>query len=166
MSLIADIVTGGHLLRSYQQVSPKPERDAILESPQGRYRRGRLQLQCADRRLGLTATRLRDLLLDANWLFTQQAAPLLPRLRTVVTVGCVKWIPNSSFTSKDDAAWLLFGAPGDAAALLRPQPRCRFGASSDASHTHGVSCYVAAQRSRHALERSRHRQLAEQSGAQ
>lgn len=52
------------------------------------------------------------LLLDANWLFTQQAKQFLPMCRAVVTIGRVKWIPDSSMTGKDDAAWLLFDAHG------------------------------------------------------
>jgi hypothetical protein len=51
------------------------------------------------------------LLLDANWLFTGQAVPYLPRLRRIVTVGRVRWIPGSLHTSKDDSVWLLFDRP-------------------------------------------------------
>ena len=63
----------------------------------------------------LSALRPAWLLIDANWLHTRQAAPLLPRLRTIVTIGRVKWISHSPFTGKDDAAWLLFGAPSSEA---------------------------------------------------
>lgn len=48
------------------------------------------------------------LLIDANWMFTRQAAPWLQHCAAIVTVGRVKWIPDSPFTGKDDAAWFLF----------------------------------------------------------
>jgi hypothetical protein len=51
------------------------------------------------------------LLLDAAWIHTQQSAPYLARLRTIVSVGRVKWIENSPFTGKHDCAWLLFDRP-------------------------------------------------------
>lgn len=51
------------------------------------------------------------LLFDAAWAFTRQAAPFLPRLRRIVSVGRVKWIPGSDFASLDDCAWYLFGKP-------------------------------------------------------
>lgn len=51
------------------------------------------------------------LLFDADWSHTRQAAPYLPRLRKIVSVGRVKWIPNSPFTGKDNCAWHLFGKP-------------------------------------------------------
>ncbi len=51
------------------------------------------------------------LLIDADWLHTKQAVPFVPRLRTVVSVGRVKWIPDSPFTGKDNACWTLFDRP-------------------------------------------------------
>jgi len=51
------------------------------------------------------------LLFDADWKHTRQAAPYLNRLRKIVSVGRVKWIPNSPFTGKDNCAWHLFGLP-------------------------------------------------------
>lgn len=48
------------------------------------------------------------LLIDANWMFTAQAVGLLRHCRTIVTVGRVKWIPGTTMTGKDDAAWMLF----------------------------------------------------------
>lgn len=50
-------------------------------------------------------------LFDANWAFTKQAGPFMPRLRRVVTVGRLKWIPDSTMVGKDDAAWFLFDRP-------------------------------------------------------
>lgn len=51
------------------------------------------------------------LLFDADWIHTRQAAPYLPRLRKIVAVGRVKWIPDSPFTGKDNACWYLFDKP-------------------------------------------------------
>jgi hypothetical protein len=49
-------------------------------------------------------------LLDANWLFTKQAAPLLRYVSDVVVVGRVKWIEGSKQTGKDDSIWLRMQA--------------------------------------------------------
>ena len=51
------------------------------------------------------------LLFDADWVHTRQAQPFLPRLRSIVSVGRVKWIPGSPHTGKDNCAWHLFGKP-------------------------------------------------------
>ena len=48
------------------------------------------------------------LLFDADWVHTRQAVPFLPRLRRIVSVGRVKWIPDSKMTGKDNCAWHLF----------------------------------------------------------
>lgn len=56
------------------------------------------------------------LLFDADWVHTRQAAPYLPRLRKIVAVGRVKWIPDSPFTGKDNCAWHLFTSEADAPA--------------------------------------------------
>lgn len=58
------------------------------------------------------------LLFDADWQHTRQSAPYLPRLRKIVSVGRVKWIPDSKMTGKDNCAWHLFDRPSDAAALF------------------------------------------------
>jgi hypothetical protein len=50
-------------------------------------------------------------LIDADWLFTQQAAPYLLRLRTIAVIGRVKWIPGSKFSGKDSCCWCLFDRP-------------------------------------------------------
>ena len=52
------------------------------------------------------------LLFDADWVHTRQAVSFLPLLRRVVSVGRVKWIPDSKMTGKDNCAWHLFW-PGD-----------------------------------------------------
>jgi len=48
------------------------------------------------------------LLFDADWIHTRQAAPFMPWLHKVVSVGRVKWIPDSKMTGKDNCAWYLF----------------------------------------------------------
>lgn len=56
------------------------------------------------------------LLFDADWMHTRQSAPFMPILRKIVSVGRVKWIPNSPFTGKDNCCWYLFDAHSDAPA--------------------------------------------------
>lgn len=51
------------------------------------------------------------LLFDADWMHTVQAGPFEAMLRAVVSVGRVKWMPDSDSTGKDNAAWYKFGAP-------------------------------------------------------
>lgn len=48
------------------------------------------------------------LLFDADWVHTKQSAPFMPYLRKIVSVGRVKWIPDSKMTGKDNCAWHLF----------------------------------------------------------
>ena len=48
------------------------------------------------------------LLFDADWMHTKQSAPYMPWLRKIVSVGRVKWIPDSKMTGKDNCAWYLF----------------------------------------------------------
>lgn len=48
------------------------------------------------------------LLFDADWVHTKQAVPYLDRCRKIVSVGRVKWIPDSKMTGKDNCAWHLF----------------------------------------------------------
>lgn len=52
------------------------------------------------------------LLFDADWVHTKQSAPFMPWLRKVVSVGRVKWIPDSKMTGKDNCAWHLFDQRG------------------------------------------------------
>lgn len=58
------------------------------------------------------------LLFDADWMHTRQAAPYLPWLRKIVSVGRVKWIPDSPFTGKDNCCWHLFDQHSDAPAVF------------------------------------------------
>jgi hypothetical protein len=51
------------------------------------------------------------LLIDFDWLATQQSAPFLPRLCVIVVIGRVRWIPDSPYDGKDNATWCLFDRP-------------------------------------------------------
>jgi predicted RNA methylase len=55
------------------------------------------------------------LLFDADWMHTRQSAPFMPYLRKIVSVGRVKWIPDSKMTGKDNCAWYLFDQNGEGA---------------------------------------------------
>lgn len=48
------------------------------------------------------------LLFDADWMHTKQAIPYLKWCAMIVSVGRVKWIPDSKMTGKDNCAWYLF----------------------------------------------------------
>lgn len=58
------------------------------------------------------------LLFDADWMHTRQSAPFMNRLRKIVSVGRVKWIPDSKMTGKDNCAWHLFDKPSDQPAVF------------------------------------------------
>ena len=48
------------------------------------------------------------LLFDADWAHTKQSAEFMPYCHKIVSVGRVKWIPDSKMTGKDNCAWYLF----------------------------------------------------------
>ena len=48
------------------------------------------------------------LLFDADWMHTKQSAPFMNRCKRIVSVGRIKWIPDSKMTGKDNCAWYLF----------------------------------------------------------
>jgi len=48
------------------------------------------------------------LLFDADWMHTKQSAPYMKWCSKIVSVGRVKWIPDSKMTGKDNCAWYLF----------------------------------------------------------
>ncbi|QIG75055.1 putative DNA methyltransferase protein [Rhizobium phage RHph_I3_18] len=50
------------------------------------------------------------LLFDADWVHTRQAVQFLDQCSHIVSVGRVKWIEDSPFTGKDNAAWHRFHA--------------------------------------------------------
>lgn len=53
------------------------------------------------------------LLLDADWPHTKQSARYINRLRKIISIGRVKWIPGSKMTGKDNCCWYLFDLPWD-----------------------------------------------------
>lgn len=48
------------------------------------------------------------LLFDTDWFFTKQAAEFKPFCHKMVTVGRVKWFPDSKSVGFDNVAWYLF----------------------------------------------------------
>jgi len=59
------------------------------------------------------------LLMSSDWLFNQSSGPIIEkRLRRIVAVGRVRWIPGSPSDGKDNAAWLLFYKYGRRATFI------------------------------------------------
>ena len=50
------------------------------------------------------------LLFDSDWAHTRQSAKLIRHCSKIVPIGRVRWIPDSPFTGKDNAAWYRFDA--------------------------------------------------------
>jgi hypothetical protein len=48
------------------------------------------------------------LLMPADWPHTKYAAPVMRTCSDIVSIGRVKWFPNSDATSKDNFAWYRF----------------------------------------------------------
>ncbi len=48
------------------------------------------------------------LLFDADWMHTKQSIPYMKWCVKVVSIGRVKWIPDSKMTGKDNCCWYLF----------------------------------------------------------
>ena len=53
------------------------------------------------------------LLFDADWMHTRQSAPYMKWCQKIVSVGRIKWIPDSKMTGKDNCAWYLFNQNAD-----------------------------------------------------
>ena len=51
------------------------------------------------------------LLFDADWAHTKQARLFADRLRKVVSVGRLIWIPGTKMTGKENCAWYCFDRP-------------------------------------------------------
>ena len=58
------------------------------------------------------------LLIDFDWLATKQSAPFLPRLRTILPIGRVRWIEDSPWDGKDNATWCFFTRPSNEATVF------------------------------------------------
>ena len=48
------------------------------------------------------------LLFDSDWMHTKQASPYLIYCAKIVSVGRVKWFPETNMVGKDNCAWYLF----------------------------------------------------------
>lgn len=48
------------------------------------------------------------LLFDADWPYTKQSIKYIPHLAKIVSIGRLKWIPDSKMTGKDNCAWYYF----------------------------------------------------------
>lgn len=51
------------------------------------------------------------LLFDSEWINSLQAMEFRSRLRRVVTVGRLKWIPDSPYDAMDSVSWYFFDRP-------------------------------------------------------
>lgn len=77
------------------------------------------------------------LLFDASWPHTTQSNELMRRCVAQVSVGRVKWFPNSLGNGKDDCSWYLFdkrhkGPPSNFyGRLTAPDATCKVGMSED-----------------------------------
>lgn len=49
------------------------------------------------------------LLFDTDWMHTKQSSEYMQYCSMIVSVGRVKWIPDSKMTGKDNCAWYKFG---------------------------------------------------------
>jgi hypothetical protein len=50
------------------------------------------------------------LLFDSDWMHTKQSKEYMNRCHKIVSIGRLKWIPNSKMTGKDNCCWYLFNA--------------------------------------------------------
>ncbi|MBW8282501.1 MAG: hypothetical protein K0M55_02770 [Rhizobium sp.] len=50
------------------------------------------------------------LLFDADWIHTKQSAPFMDQCSHIVSVGRLKWIPDTKMTGKESACWYRFHA--------------------------------------------------------
>ena len=48
------------------------------------------------------------LLIDADWMHTTQSAPFMKYCKTIISVGRLKWIPNTTMDGYDNTVWYLF----------------------------------------------------------
>ncbi len=60
------------------------------------------------------------LLFDADWLFTQQSAPLLQHLHLVVPVGRLRWVEGTRHDAQDSVAWYRFGPNAPPSPVIAP----------------------------------------------
>jgi len=53
------------------------------------------------------------LLFDSDWMHTLQSHALITRCQKIVSIGRVKWFPDSPYTGKDNCCWYLFDQNND-----------------------------------------------------
>lgn len=63
------------------------------------------------------------LLFDADWSHTKQSKPFMRWCTDVIPVGRFKWIDDSEFTGKDNAAWYRFSSDSDGTTIFHPYAR-------------------------------------------
>lgn len=49
------------------------------------------------------------MLIDADWMHTKQAIEYLKYCRTIISIGRVQWVPNSTSTGTRNCCWYEFG---------------------------------------------------------
>ena len=117
-ALIGHLEDAGHLCNFWCDIAPPPEgewsrqMDALaLESCIGEcwitnppWRRDMLHPLITH----LSSLAPAWLLMDAEWMNTKQAVPFLPWCHRIVAIGRVRWIPDTSMSSKDSCCWYLF----------------------------------------------------------
>lgn len=122
--LVDQLLAAGHTCLMAYDVEPRRDdvetRDALAFKPPGPVERFITNPPWSRDLLHRLIVHLSDiaptwLLFDADWKHTKQAAPYLNRLRKIVSVGRLKWIPGSKCDGKDNCAWYLFDTPGNVA---------------------------------------------------
>ena len=48
------------------------------------------------------------LLFDADWIHTKQSSEFIKRCAKIVSIGRVKWIPDSKYSGLENCCWYLF----------------------------------------------------------
>jgi len=113
--LILSLQDAGHICISATDIKKQPDKDAtyfrydvskvdcFITNPPW----GRKTLHAIIENLSNQAPTW--LLFDADWMHTKQAAPFMPRLKKIVSVGRVSWFGDT--VGFDNCAWYLFDKP-------------------------------------------------------
>ena len=118
-SLSAILVKHGHICMGMSDANPRDQMVEQLEINEIRYRHVKLAQtvitnppwerptmhRLINHLLCLTPMWL---LLESDWLFTQQAAPFLMSATDIVAIGRVRWIPGSASDGFDNCCWVRF----------------------------------------------------------
>ena len=65
------------------------------------------------------------LLLEADWVYTKQAAPFMPSCSDVVAIGRLRWIEGTTMSSYENFAWYRFDARHRAGPIFHATGRCQ-----------------------------------------